>query len=107
VAPWKSTGEELARAKRDATLLALKAQRMPASTSSRGRAGRQAFRHGFWKRSRASISPQVEMGIRKDRYKAMVPQVCAAAAQGRVHADEARVAAPHCAQAENSPCPAR
>jgi 5-methyltetrahydropteroyltriglutamate--homocysteine methyltransferase len=36
------------------------------------------------------------MGIRKDRYKAMVPQVVAPLAlKGRVHADEARVARTH------------
>src|SRR4029453_14325552 len=37
-----------------------------------------------------------EMGIRKDRYKAMVPQVVAPLTLGgRVHADEARVARAH------------
>jgi 5-methyltetrahydropteroyltriglutamate--homocysteine methyltransferase len=39
------------------------------------------------------------MGIRKDRYKAMVPQVVAPLTlRGRVHADEARVARTHTAR---------
>ena len=39
------------------------------------------------------------MGIRKDRYKAMVPQVVAPLRlKGRVHADEARVARTHTAR---------
>src|SRR4029078_6989658 len=40
-----------------------------------------------------------EMGIRKDRYKAMVPQVVAPLQlRGRVHADEARIARTHTAR---------
>ena len=39
------------------------------------------------------------MGIRKDRYKAMVPQVVAPLTlKGRVHADEARIARTHTAR---------
>src|SRR5207245_2898735 len=42
---------------------------------------------------------KVEMGIRKDRYKAMVPQVVAPLKlKGRVHADEARAARTHTAR---------
>src|SRR6185295_16835010 len=76
-APWKSKGEELARAKRDATLLAVKLQEVDGID----------FAH------------KVEMGIRNDRYKAMVPQVVAPLRlKGRVHADEARVARTHTAR---------
>src|SRR6186713_1192529 len=73
-APWKAKGEELVRAKRDATLLAVKVQ----------------------EDAGIDIAHKVEMGIRKDRYKAMVPQVVAPLTlKGRVHADEARVARTH------------
>src|SRR5215469_11852415 len=98
-APWKSKGEELARAKRDATVLALKLQE-DSDIDIEGEQARQHFVHGFLERIEGiDFAHKVEMGIRKDRYKAMVPQVVAPLRlKGRVHADEARVARTHTAR---------
>jgi len=100
-APWKSKGEELARAKRDATVLALKLQEdSGVDIVTEGEQARQHFVHGFLERIEGiDFAHKVEMGIRKDRYKAMVPQVVAPLRlAGRVHADEARVARSHTKQ---------
>ncbi len=100
-APWKSKGAELARAKRDATLLALKLQEDAGiDILTEGEQSRQHFVHGFLERVEGiDFAHKVEMGIRKDRYKAMVPQVVAPLRLlGRVHADEARVARTHTAR---------
>jgi 5-methyltetrahydropteroyltriglutamate--homocysteine methyltransferase len=97
-APWKATGEELARAKRDATVLAVKLQEdAGVDIVTEGEMARQHFVHGFLENIEGiDFAHKVEMGIRKDRYKAMVPQVVAPLAlKGRVHADEARVARTH------------
>jgi len=97
-APWKSKGQELARAKRDATVLALKLQEDSGiDIVTEGEQARQHFVHGFLERIEGiDFAHKVEMGIRKDRYKAMVPQVVAPLRlTGRVHADEARVARAH------------
>src|SRR6516164_7165749 len=97
-APWKSKGEELARAKRDATVLALKLQEDSGiDIVTEGEQARQHFVHGFLERIEGiDFAHKVEIGIRKDRYKAMVPQVVAPLRlTGRVHADEARVARAH------------
>jgi 5-methyltetrahydropteroyltriglutamate--homocysteine methyltransferase len=53
--------------------------------------------HGFLEKVEGiDFAHKVEMGIRKDRYKAMVPQVVAPLAlKDRVHADEARAARSH------------
>src|SRR6202011_4688587 len=55
------------------------------------------FVHGFLEKIEGiDFAHKVEMGIRKDRYKAMVPQVVAPLRlKGRVHAEEARVARTH------------
>src|SRR5438876_9005098 len=100
-APWKSSGEELARAKRDATLLALKLQEDAGiDIVTEGEQSRQHFVHGFLEQIEGiDFAHKVEMGIRKDRYKAMVPQVVAPLRlKGRVHADEARIARTHTAR---------
>ena len=97
-APWKSKGDELARAKRDATLLALKLQEDAGiDIPTEGEQARQHFVHGFLEKVEGiDFAHKVEMGIRKDRYKAMVPQVVAPLRlKGRVHAEEARVARTH------------
>jgi len=97
-APWKAKGEELARAKRDATMLAVKLQEdAGVDIVTEGEQARQHFVHGFLENiDGIDFAHKVEMGIRKDRYKAMVPQVVAPLAlKGRVHADEARVARTH------------
>ncbi len=100
-APWKSQGEELARAKRDATLLAVKIQEDAGiDIVTEGEQARQHFVHGFLEKIEGiDFAHKVEMGIRNDRYKAMVPQVVAPLTlKGRVHADEARVARTHTAR---------
>ncbi len=97
-APWKSSGAELSRAKRDATLLAVKLQEdSGVDIVTEGEQARQHFVHGFLERIEGiDFAHKVEMGIRKDRYKAMVPQVTAPLQlKGRVHADEARAARAH------------
>jgi 5-methyltetrahydropteroyltriglutamate--homocysteine methyltransferase len=97
-APWKSKGEELGRAKRDATLLAVKLQEDAGiDILTEGEQARQHFVHGFLEKvDGIDFAHKVEMGIRKDRYKAMVPQVVAPLKlKGRVHADEARTARAH------------
>ncbi len=97
-APWKSRGAELAHAKRDATLLALKLQEDAGlDILTEGEQSRQHFVHGFLERIEGiDFAHKVEMGIRKDRYKAMVPQVVAPLGlKGRVHETEARIARAH------------
>src|SRR3954452_6881271 len=70
-APWKSKGAELARAKRDATLLALKMQEdAGVDIVTEGEQARQHFVHGFLEKIEGiDFAHKVEMGIRKDRYK--------------------------------------
>jgi 5-methyltetrahydropteroyltriglutamate--homocysteine methyltransferase len=100
-APWKSKGEALAHAKRDATMLALKLQEdCGIDIVTEGEQARQHFVHGFLEKiDGIDFAHKVEMGIRKDRYKAMVPQVVAPLRlTDRVHADEARVARTHTAR---------
>jgi 5-methyltetrahydropteroyltriglutamate--homocysteine methyltransferase len=97
-APWKSQGDELLRAKRDATLIWLKIQEDAGiDIVTEGEQARQHFVHGFLEKIEGiDFAHKVEMGIRKDRYKAMVPQVVAPLRlRGRVHAFEARVARTH------------
>lgn len=97
-APWKSGGDELLRAKRDATLIWLKIQEDAGiDIVTEGEQARQHFVHGFLEKIEGiDFAHKVEMGIRKDRYKAMVPQVVAPLRlRGRVHAFEARVARTH------------
>jgi len=97
-APWRQSGAALAAAKRDATLLAVKLQEDAGiDIVTEGEQARQHFVHGFLERIEGiDFSNKVEMGIRNDRYKAMVPQVTAPLKlRGRVHADEARQARAH------------
>src|SRR6201986_4466222 len=100
-APWRSQGDELARAKRDATILAVKLQEDAGiDILTEGEQARQHFVHGFLEKVEGiNFAHKVEMGIRKDRYKAMVPQVVAPLRlKERVHAEEARVARTHTAR---------
>jgi len=97
-APWKSGGDELLRAKRDATLIWLKIQEDAGiDILTEGEQARQHFVHGFLEKIEGiDFAHKVEMGIRKDRYKAMVPQVVAPLRlRGRVHAFEAQAARAH------------
>jgi len=97
-APWKPAGDELAAAKLDATLLAVKEQEDAGiDIVSDGEQARQHFVHGFLEFvDGIDFNRKVEMGIRNDRYKAMVPTVTGALKlKGRVHAAEARHARAH------------
>jgi 5-methyltetrahydropteroyltriglutamate--homocysteine methyltransferase len=95
---WRLSGPELAAAKRDATLLVLKEQEDAGiDIVTDGEQSRQHFVHGFLEQvDGIDFARRVEMGIRKDRYKAMVPTVVAPVKlKGRVHATEARLARAH------------
>src|SRR6187401_2670929 len=95
---WRSDGAELAAAKADATLLALKEQEDAGiDVVTDGEMSRQHFVHGFLETVEGiDFAHKVEMGIRADRYKAMVPQVVGELRlNGRVHATEARLARAH------------
>ncbi|MFZ4650830.1 MAG: methionine synthase [Rubrivivax sp.] len=95
---WKSQGDELAQAKRDATLLWIKEQEDAGlDVIGDGEQSRQHFVHGFLEQVEGiDFEHKVEMGIRNDRYKAMVPQVVAPLRlKGRVHETEARLLRAH------------
>jgi 5-methyltetrahydropteroyltriglutamate--homocysteine methyltransferase len=95
---WKLAGDDLAAAKADATLLALKEQEDAGiDVVTDGEMSRQHFVHGFLEFvDGIDFAHKVEMGIRADRYKAMVPQVVGELRlKGRVHATEARLARAH------------
>ena len=97
-APWRLAGAELETAKRDATILALKLQEdCGIDIVSDGEQSRQHFVHGFLEGvTGVDFTQKVEMGIRADRYKAMVPTVTGALRlKERVHAREAQVARAH------------
>jgi 5-methyltetrahydropteroyltriglutamate--homocysteine methyltransferase len=95
---WRATGAALREAQADATLLWIKAQEDAGlDIVTDGEQARQHFVHGFLEQVEGiDFAHKVEMGIRDDRYKAMVPQVVAPLAlKGRVHAFEARLARAH------------
>jgi 5-methyltetrahydropteroyltriglutamate--homocysteine methyltransferase len=95
---WRAQGEALREAKLDATLLWIKAQEdAGVDIVTDGEQARQHFVHGFLEQvDGIDFQHKVEMGIRADRYKAMVPQVVGPLAlKGRVHAAEARLARAH------------
>jgi 5-methyltetrahydropteroyltriglutamate--homocysteine methyltransferase len=99
--PWKPTGDDLAAAKRDATLLAIKLQEDAGiDIVTDGEQSRQHFVHGFLENVEGiDFGRRVEMGIRDNRYKAMVPTVTGALRlRDRVHAVEARLARAHTAR---------
>jgi 5-methyltetrahydropteroyltriglutamate--homocysteine methyltransferase len=95
---WKAQGEDLAAAQRDATLLWLKLQEDAGlDVVTDGEQSRQHFVHGFLEFVEGiDFEHKVEMGIRGDRYKAMVPQVVGPLRlKGRVHQSEARLLRAH------------
>jgi 5-methyltetrahydropteroyltriglutamate--homocysteine methyltransferase len=97
-APWRLAAAELAAAQRDATLLAIKEQEDAGiDIVTDGEQSRQHFVHGFLAFVEGiDFGRKVEMGIRDNRYKAMVPTVTGEPRlTGRVHATEARLARAH------------
>jgi 5-methyltetrahydropteroyltriglutamate--homocysteine methyltransferase len=97
-APWRLQGEELASAKDDATLVAIKLQEDAGiDIVGDGEQARQHFVHGFLEAvDGIDFDNKVEMGIRNDRYKAMCPTVVGELKlRARVHAREARLARAH------------
>ena len=95
---WRLQGADLAAAKLDATLLAIKWQEDSGiDIVCDGEQSRQHFVHGFLEFvGGLDFTQKVEMGIRGDRYKAMVPVVRGELKlKGRVHQEEARYARAH------------
>jgi 5-methyltetrahydropteroyltriglutamate--homocysteine methyltransferase len=98
---WRLDGADLAAGKLDATLLAVKLQEdCGIDIVSDGEQSRQHFVHGFLEFvDGIDFDRKVEIGIRADRYKAMVPQVVGELRlKGRVHGAEARHARAHTAR---------
>ena len=95
---WKLSGEALAEGKRDATVLWLKTQEdAGVDIVSDGEQSRQHFVHGFLESVEGiDFEHKVKMGIRNNRYEAMVPTVVGPLRlRGRVHETEAGVARAH------------
>ena len=95
---WRISGAELDAGKLDATLLAIKEQEDAGiDIVSDGEQSRQHFVHGFLEFVEGiDFGKKVEMGIRGDRYKAMVPTVTGELRlKGRVHGAEAKHARAH------------
>ncbi len=95
---WQAQGDELRQAKADATLLWIKAQEDAGlDIVGDGEQSRQHFVHGFLEQVEGiDFEHKVKMGIRDNRYDAMVPQVVAPLQlKGRVHAFEAQLARAH------------
>jgi 5-methyltetrahydropteroyltriglutamate--homocysteine methyltransferase len=95
---WRAAGADLDRAKRDATLLWLKEQEDAGlDIVSDGEQSRQHFVHGFLEALEGiDFEHKVKMGIRNNRYDAMVPVVVGPLKlKGRVHATEARLMRAH------------
>src|SRR4026209_710713 len=95
---WKLSADELAAAKADATLLALKEQEDAGiDIVTDGEQSRQHFVHGFLEFVEGiDFEHKVKMGIRNNRYDAMVPVVVGPLRlKGRVHQVEAKIARAH------------
>jgi 5-methyltetrahydropteroyltriglutamate--homocysteine methyltransferase len=94
----KAEGDALRQAKADATLLWIKAQEDAGlDIVCDGEQSRQHFVHGFLEQVEGiDFEHKVKMGIRDNRYDAMVPQVVSSLRlKGRVHAFEAQLARAH------------
>ena len=95
---WKAQGDALRQAKMDATLLWVKLQEDAGlEVIGDGEQARQHFVHGFLEQVEGiDFEHKVKMGIRNNRYDAMVPQVVAPLRlKGRVHAFEAQLTRAH------------
>src|SRR3954469_21565794 len=95
---WRAEGADLEKAKRDATLLWLKEQEDAGiDIASDGEQSRQHFVHGFLEYVEGiDFEHKVKMGIRNNRYDAMVPIVVGPLRlRGRVHEKEARLLRAH------------
>ena len=95
---WRLKGADLEAGKLDATVLAVALQEEAGiDIVSDGEQARQHFVHGFLEHvDGIDFANKVEMGIRNDRYKAMVPTVVGELKlKGRVHQKEARHARAH------------
>ena len=95
---WRAEGDELKQAKADATLLWIKAQEDAGlDVIGDGEQSRQHFVHGFLEQvDGIDFAHKVKMGIRNNRYDAMVPQVVSTLKlKGRVHATEAQLLRAH------------
>jgi 5-methyltetrahydropteroyltriglutamate--homocysteine methyltransferase len=95
---WRAEGAELPKAKRDATLLWLKEQEDAGiDIVTDGEQSRQHFVHGFLEFIEGiDFEHKVKMGIRNNRYDAMVPVVVGPLKlKGRVHQTEALVLRNH------------
>jgi 5-methyltetrahydropteroyltriglutamate--homocysteine methyltransferase len=95
---WRQQGDDLVQAKRDATLLWIKAQEDAGlDIIGDGEQARQHFVHGFVEHiDGIDFEHKVTMGIRDNRYDAQVPQVISALKlKGRVHAMEAQLLRAH------------
>ena len=95
---WKAQGDALLQAKADATLLWVKLQEDAGlEVIGDGEQARQHFVHGFLEQVEGiDFENKVKMGIRNNRYDAMVPQVVAPLRlKGRVHAFEAQLTRAH------------
>src|SRR3954466_2119095 len=91
---WRGAGAALESAKRDATLLWLKEQEDAGiDIVTDGEQSRQHFVHGFLEYVEGiDFEHKVKMGIRNNRYDAMVPIVVGPLRlKGRVHQSEARL----------------
>jgi 5-methyltetrahydropteroyltriglutamate--homocysteine methyltransferase len=97
-APWRLDGEALAEGKRDAVLIALKLQEDAGiDIVTDGEQSRQHFVHGFLEGvDGIDFGRRVRMGIRNNRYEAMVPTVTGPLRRrGAVHAADALIARTH------------
>ena len=95
---WQASGAALDQAKDDATLLWLKVQEDAGiDIVGDGEQSRQHFVHGFLAKVEGiDFEHKVKMGIRDNRYDAMVPQVVGKLRlTGRVHEREARLVRAH------------
>lgn len=97
-ASWRSDGDELEQAKRDATLIWLKEQEDAGiDIVSGGEQFRIHFVHGFLEHiDGIDWQKKTKMGIRDDRYFVDVPTVTGPVSRkGPVHSEEARFARAH------------